>query len=62
MQSFAELKQWVAERQSYWRQNRAEDASVWARLNEDVCFLAAIERLEELQSATPHDRMRGEMS
>lgn len=58
MQSFAELKQWIAERQSYWRQNRAEDASVWARLNEDVCFLAAIERLEE---ASKRDIMRGEM-
>lgn len=47
MPSFTELKEWVAERQDYWRQNRAEDASVWARLNEDICFLAAIERLEE---------------
>ncbi len=47
MQSFAELKRWIAERMAYWRQNRAEDPAVWVRLNEDVSFLAAIERLEE---------------
>lgn len=42
------LIRWIRERRSFWRENRTEDAqNCWARLNEDACFLAAIESMIE---------------
>ena len=48
MTDLEKIKEWLAIRKEWWRQNRAEDPrNCWARLNEDACMLSFIERLEE---------------
>ena len=42
------LIEWAKDRKRLWQENRSADiTNCWQRINEDACFIAAIEHMME---------------